>query len=104
MMHDLAFCGHHLVPSIGTDPSEILEIKTEYIVGRRFTNTRGEIITIGVSREVQDLIGLPFHVYEEQEASILCLKTDLSLKEGKLKMLKSANFFTRLKWLFSGVS
>ena len=47
-----------------------MKIHTEMIKGRRFVNIKGKEICIGMSEEVQELIGLPFEVFENLQSDI----------------------------------
>ncbi len=47
---------------------EITPLTREMIYGRDFINADGERVCIGWSKQVQDLLGLPFEVFENQSA------------------------------------
>ena len=50
---------------------------TEEIRGRRFTNNRGETVCIGMSKQAEEAIGLPFEVFEKLTVSNKNLREDL---------------------------
>lgn len=82
----------------------------ESIHGRIFRNSRGEDICIGMTREVQITIGLPFEAFESQNKQIEDLsrevgrnRAQLVLSSLQLSIYEGAGFFQRLKYLFTGV-
>jgi len=64
------------------------EITTEMIRGRRFVNHQGEEVCIGMSKQVQEAIGLPFEVYDNMQSSI-------SFLEKRCQNLNNENFWLR---------
>jgi hypothetical protein len=81
--------------------SKNLEISREVIRGRRFTNTKGEQVIIGMTKEVQDTIGLSFEAFEnmEKERDIMNSVQKETLKS--LKKYSDAGFLKRLRYLFT---
>ena len=64
------------------------EITTEMVRGRRFVNHQGEEVCIGMSKQVQEAIGLPFEVYDNMQSSI-------SFLEKRCQNLNNENFNLR---------
>ena len=100
-------------PHISYNERESLETKLkltrEIIKGQRFINKRGESVYIGMTKEVQDILGLPFHVFndltnfnrklQKQLDTLIKDKKDLELK---IKNFENIGFLRRLKYLFTG--
>ena len=99
-------------PHISYNERESLETKLkltrEIIKGQRFINKRGESVYIGMIKEVQDILGLPFHVFndltnfnrklQKQLDTLIKDKKDLELK---IKNFENIGFLRRLKYLFT---
>jgi len=88
---------------------ESIEIKVLYemVRGRRFINHDGKEVCIGMTKQVQDAIGLPFAVFENMEKKIGDLQLARDTTKFKLDRLccrlNNTGFWGRLKWLFRGV-
>jgi len=101
------------------------EITTEMVRGRSFFNVRGEEFCIGMTKQVQDAIGLPFEDFENKNALIEELRSRLFEKDrhitrqtdtiikmeqsskkeiddlvGIIFTYESMSFWKRLKFLF----
>lgn len=66
-----------------------LNIETEIVKGKRFVNNSGDELCIGMKKDVQKLIGLPFSVYDDlrKESDELFIKnSELMEKNHQLKM------------------
>ena len=87
------------------------KIFTELIRGRRFRRpSDGTDIIIGVSKQAQDVIGLQYEAFTnlEQMYNLECHNHSVTAREknkyfSKLEVLRTASFFTRIKWLFKGI-
>ncbi len=84
------------------------EITTEMVRGRRFVNIRGEEVCIGMSKQVQQAIGLPFEVYDVMENNITFFrKRNQNLESKNFSLLKriewhqTMGFLGRVKFLFT---
>ena len=100
-------------PHISYNERESLETKLkltrEIIKGQRFINKRGESVYIGMTKEVQDILGLPFYVFKDltnlnrnlqkQLDTLIKDKKDLELE---IKNIENTGFLRRLKYLFTG--
>jgi len=76
-----------------------MQIHTEMIKGRRFVNAKGKQICIGMSKEVQELIGLPFEVFENLQKDIENERAlNKSLNESLLEH-EQMGFIDRMKYL-----
>jgi hypothetical protein len=83
---------------------ESIECLTEFVHGRRFVNqSKGLDVVIGMTRDVQNLIGIQYEAWETQEEYITGLNTENQKLKHWRRTICSASFFTRLKWLFSGI-
>lgn len=86
---------------------ESIEVTREMVRGRIFVNTRGQRLCIGMTREVQEAIGLPFEIFDSMDQKI----TGLSKQNHELRCRAQAymdwhdnfirlNFWGRLKYAF----
>ena len=106
----------------GTTFAEDKMITTEEIKGRQFVNERGETVVIGWNKDTQDVLGLPFRVFEEygnrideQARLIEHLREKNHRLEGKvheyvaystektrkINAVRGMTFWQRLKFLFT---
>ena len=81
----------------------------ETIEGRIFVNSNGLELCIGMSKQVQDAIGLPFKAFEDAEKvlnrrwdDIMDLKRINEDQQKKLEVVKDANFWKRFKYAITG--
>jgi hypothetical protein len=99
-------------PSISYGERDYLEkelkITKELIRGERFVNTRGETVYIGMTKQVQDTIGLSFQTLNNLTKFNRELQRDLNNTiadkkkvEEKIKKINSYGFLTKLKYLFT---
>lgn len=83
-------------------------VSSETVRGERFTNVAGDTVCIGMSRQAQKALGLPFKAFEhakkvdlQQREEILALGHKLRECRKKLKKYRSMTFVQRLRFLFS---
>lgn len=81
--------------------AEEMKIETEIVRGRMFVNSRGERVCIGIKKNVQDLIGLPFEAFEAQQALIAREQRRVFNLENEIKGIKALKFWKRLKFLLT---
>ena len=81
---------------------EMVEVTNEMVHGTRFRNSNGLDVCIGMTQQVQDLIGLPFEAFSNMEATILGMKLKITALLKELDEFKTMGFFGRLKFLFRG--
>lgn len=103
---------------LGINPAEYhrqVDLAEEEIRGEKFVNNNGEIICIGMSKQVQEAIGLPMEVFRklsEHNSHLFERNTRLSRENEKIsvdydallsvnKAIFSAGFFKRLQFLFT---
>jgi len=93
----------------------------EEIEGKEFVNEKGQRVMLGMSEDVQNLIGLPFRVFREQEKVIdsyremnetfrkshdalhqsnINLSMDNDILRNKLNFYRNMSFWQRLRFLF----
>lgn len=65
----------------------------ETVKGTKFTNARGEKVVIGMSKAVQDAIGLPMEAFSKQNQEITCLRN-----ENKLTSLVLESYQMETRW------
>ncbi len=99
-------------PSISYGERDYLEkelkMTKELIRGERFINTRGETVCIGMTKQVQDTIGLSFQALNtltkfnrELQRDLNNTIADKKKLEEKIKKINSYGFLTRLNYLFT---
>jgi len=91
-----------LYPYDGDMSQEMVEVTNEMVHGTRFRNSNGLDVCIGMTQQVQDLIGLPFEAFSNMEATILGMKLKITALLKELDEFKTMGFFGRLKFLFRG--
>ena len=92
---------HYFLPD-ATEPVAAKFI-TETVRGRRFRNIDGKEVCIGMTKQVQDAVGLPFEAFENMEKEISNLYEEVGNLRLAISMLRGTGFWGRLKWLFGGV-
>ena len=71
----------------------------EEVKGMLFTNERGEDVYLGLTKEVEDTLGV--HL-KAQFLRMNALEKALSYHKGKMLRMQCASFWTRLKYLVTG--
>jgi hypothetical protein len=79
-----------------------LEVAYELVTGRRFVNSRGEEICIGMAKDVQHILGLPFDAFERMDYDLKVAQGIRMRLRQELDDIKKMNFWQRLKCLFRG--
>lgn len=78
-----------------------IEIYEELVCGRRFTNARGETVAIGMRKQVQQAIGLPFEAFENMNKTTSRINQQMKKQRKELEKIKSLGFLKRLKFLLT---
>jgi len=109
-IHSTKMMNHCFVD--GGTKVEPLKVIYELIEGENFVNYNGKEVCIGWSKQVQDLLGLPFSIFRDlsEENRILQANnkslslnlTNYPIIVQKLDKIYNMNFWTRLKYLFKG--
>lgn len=86
------------------------EVREELIQGTRFKRPDGTEIVLGISSSAKKVLGLGYEVFSNQRRTIETLHSNVLYErnkrgkaENQLFLIKHAGFWTRLKWLFTGV-
>lgn len=75
----------------------------EWIKGRQFYNPHtGELIVLGVSQEVGELLGLQYAAFEELEYQVAKERDRADRLERQGERIRNMRFLDRLKCLFTG--
>lgn len=74
----------------------------EMVTGRRFVNSRGVEICVGISEEVQNLIGLPFEVFNNMEKEVSEQYYIIQDQNKTLSDFRNMPLWNRFKGLFTG--
>jgi len=79
------------MPIIQNDGSAVqIETAKELIKGRKFYNSRGEEVCIGMSEKIQKVLGLPFNHFEKMRQENHDLHNgDINLHNQKMKLNKN---------------
>ncbi len=87
---------------------ETVNITTEMIRGEHFTNARGERFCIGMSKQVEEAIGLPMKIFtnmssemETQRITIAQLRQRYATALAKIDKFKSMKLWGRIKNVFT---
>ncbi len=101
-------------PSIGAfDPTAKIEptIKIELVRGSRFYDRQGNESCIGMTKEVQEHLKLPFDVYYDMSNALIHMDGKLRVERSvsyrlryRLQTLKEMSFWERLSRVFVGFS
>ena len=96
-----------VAPIVGSDQEDYAEVKIEMVHGREFINQNGQRVCIGMTQQVQDLIGLPFDAFNNMEkelesnyVTISQLHSRSTMYQKKTEEYEQASFFKRLQYLF----
>jgi len=85
------------------DPQEVLQIEQELVEGTRFRNpATGEDIVVGMTEEVQKLIGLPMEAFANMTASAEKTRWELTDLRDTVKQFEHMGWRDRLRFLFTG--
>ena len=79
------------------------ELTYEMVRGRVFRNANGQEVCIGMTKQVQDAVGLPFEAFENMEKEISNLYEEVGNLRLAISMLRGTGFWGRLRWLFGGL-
>ena len=82
------------------DPSDKMMVSTEIVKGMQFRNHRGQTICIGMTRAVQEVIGLPMGAFDEQRKEISNLHVEATILNATIYKYRNMNFWGRVKFLF----
>lgn len=93
------------VPVMTNEGEDIVSaaVLTELCRGRRFVRADGTEITIAMSQDVQELLGMPLDLWDDMQADLDVATINSEYSEKKIDRIEGADFWTRLKWLFTGV-
>ena len=91
--------------------AEEVDMWQEVIRGRSFINRHGQQVYIGMAKEAGEVLGLEFEAWEgmesrwndERRLSSEAFKR-LRKAHGQLERLHQASLWTRIKWVFTGVT
>jgi len=83
--------------------------QTEMIIGKQFINHEGKTVYIGMSKKVQETIGLSFEAFEKLRSERDKLKdengnirAEIGYLKKKVKKYETMNFWQKLQFLFTG--
>ena len=79
------------------------KVVREVVRGRRFCRPDGREIAVGLSEQAADVLGLQYEAWRELEQRAENHRNREMNLDWELLAIKKAGFWTRLKWLFTGV-
>ena len=95
------------------DPPALMEetVETEIVRGRRLVDAYGEEFCIGMTREVAEVLKLPYDIYESMSNNISMVE-DVARRyerknyrlENRLSVIKEMSFWERFSRVFVGFS
>lgn len=80
-----------------------IPVYQELIRGRRFIRPDGEVLYVGCSKEVQDIIGIHYDEWDKLEATSEANRDNYISVKHELEDIREAGFIKRLKWLIYGI-
>jgi len=92
-----------------------IEYDVEHVNGERFINARGETVCIGMTKHVQDAVGLPFEAFSNMNKELDSLRASfashvrqikdlsatLAVSTTKLDAASSASLWKRIRYVFT---
>lgn len=110
----------HFTPSarvVGSDPVQYSPVEEEMVHGKMFVNHFGKRVCIGMTRQVQEAIGLPLEVFQKQRDLIASdratiadlqhetedLRRAAQQAQRDLDAFRTAGLWSRLKYAVTGV-
>lgn len=86
----------------------IMDVEQEIVRGVRYFNDKGKEICIGIPKEIQGILGLPFSDFNRLENNLKVFRTEnkkirqeLNSVTSELDEFKTMSFWKRLKFLFT---
>ena len=89
------------IPCSTEEYQEQLKTHIEIVRGRKFVNCRGEEICLGIKRDVQDLLGLPFYEAERNTKIIGKQYEQINTMTSRIIGILNATLWQRIKFLFT---
>lgn len=83
--------------------NEDIKLGIENVLGRTYRNTNGEEVCVGLTKKVQDLLGLPFDEFDRMHKQIDVLNKTLIEKDNIIAKIMNLNFWQRLIFVFKGI-
>ncbi|MCP4612118.1 MAG: hypothetical protein GY845_25770 [Planctomycetes bacterium] len=92
--------------------SDRCDVEEEQVRAKKFMNKNGDAVWVGISKKVQQVLGLPFEAFENMEKTVNDLQRIIEHKDKKhletvtsfISMedrYKTASFWQRLRYLFT---
>lgn len=79
-----------------------VEISREQIQGRSFRNRYNEDVVIGLSKEVQEALGLPMEAFDSMSQTISDQRNTIWDLKSKLVNVNQMTLWQRIKFVFKG--
>lgn len=79
------------------------EMAREIVRGRRFCRPDGTEVLIVLSEQAADVLGLQYEAWRELEQRAEAHYRRACTLDWELRKIKKAGFWTRLKWVLTGV-
>ena len=86
---------------LSSSPPPERVVTQETIVGERFVDCHGRKVTIGMTKEVSDVLGLPMEAYKNQHEWILEQRATIKRLRYELNSFERMSFWQRLVHLFN---
>lgn len=89
------------VEYVDRDDDKEMTIETEIVRGSQFVNSRGERICLGIKKDVQDLLGLPFESFFDMNFTINRQRNEIDELKNVIQTVRKMSFWKRLKFLLT---
>lgn len=86
----------------GYETCSAMELQ-ELVRGRRYVRPDGQELVIGVSKQAQDVIGIQYEAFDTLRKESDRYFTEIISMQEEMRKVRSASFWVRLKWIFTGV-
>jgi len=77
-----------------------VDVDIEIVKAQAFMTSDGKRIDIGISKKVQDTLGLPLDCYRQMSEEIYTYKNEILELRERYTSIKNARFWKRFKFLF----
>jgi len=80
---------------------EDMIVETETIEGKRFKTPKGKTVCIGMAKDVQDILEIPFEAFSNMEYLVNKYHQENNVLRNSINRFRHMTFWKRLKfWLF----
>jgi len=96
------FEGPRYSANIGATDAPPLQVTEEMVRGRKYLNSYGELVCIGMSKQVSAVLGLPFEAFENLNRDLENAQSAVRVLRVLRASIRNTGFLARLKYLITG--